>query len=55
MVLCYKATIKGDNDLNKLIENCENIYNDLLMLIETTDGYRFGASISKKSEDSEEN
>ena len=51
-ILCYKATKHGDNNLNNLIENCGDIENEnRLILIETTDGYRFGAYISKYSKD----
>ena len=38
---CYKATLHGDNE-QKLRDYCSGI-GPLLFLIETTDGYRFGA------------
>jgi hypothetical protein len=40
--LCYKATIDGDNDILKFRRKCEFL-SPILMLIETSDGYRFGA------------
>ena len=39
--VCYKATIHGDN-AKDFIDNCGGI-SPLLFIIETTNGYRFGA------------
>ena len=44
--ICYKATIFGDKDLEKFRKNCGS-KSGLLMLIETTDGYRFGGFSSR--------
>lgn len=43
--LCYKATLHGDSGQN-FRKKCKGLAPNI-MLIETTDGYRFGAYISK--------
>ena len=43
--ICYKSSDDGDNS-QKFIENCSNL-TPLVFLIETVDGYRFGAYITQ--------
>ena len=39
--MCYKATKHGDDDIKKFRSHCKHM-SPILILIETTDGYRFG-------------